>query len=73
MNYLQVTIGTPLNLSINKSWNIKWYFDAAFAAHKDIRIRTGNFITMETGGIYFQYRKQNLNTKISTKSEIFGM
>ena len=52
MKYLQGTIGLPLILSIDKSGNIKWYVDAFFAAHKDMRSHTGGFMTMGRGGAY---------------------
>ena len=48
--YIQVTIGLPLILSINKSGKIKWYIYAAFAVHTDMRSHTGGFMTMGTGG-----------------------
>ena len=60
-------------MSIDKSGNIKWYVDASFAVHKDIRSHTGGFITMGTGGSYVQSSKQNLNTKSSTDSELVGV
>ena len=62
MKYIQGTIGLPLILSINKSGNIKWYVNAEFAVHKDMR---------RTGGSYVQSSKQKLNTKISTEAELF--
>ena len=61
--YIKGTIVPPLILSINKTGNIKLYVDAAFVANKDMRIHTGIFITMGTGGVYIQCSKQNLNTK----------
>ena len=73
MKYIQGTIGLSLILSIDKSGNIKWYVDASFAVHKDMRSHTGGFITMLTGGDYVQSIKQKLNTKISTEAEIFGV
>ena len=63
MKYIQGNIGLPLILSINKSGNIKWYVDAAFAAHMYMRSHTGGFMTMVTGGAYAQSSKQNLKTK----------
>ena len=66
MKYIQGTIGLPMILSIDKSGNIKWYVDASFRVHKDMRSHTGGFMTMGTGGAYVQSRKQKLNTKIST-------
>ena len=50
MKYIQGNIGLPLILSINKSGHIKWYVDAAFVVHKDMRSHTGGFMTMVTGG-----------------------
>ena len=52
MKYIQGTIGLPLIFSIEKSENIKWYVDASFAVHKDMRSHTGGFMTMGTGGAY---------------------
>ena len=52
MTYIKLTIGLPLFLSINKSRNIKWYVDAAFAVHKYMRVHTSGFITMVTRGAY---------------------
>ena len=73
MEYIQRIIGLPLILSINKSGNIKWYFDAAFVVHKDTRIHTGGFMNRVTGGSYSQSRKQKLNTKSSTEAGIVGV
>ena len=73
MKYIQGTIGLPLILSIYKSGNIKWYVDASFVVHKDMRSHTGGFMSMGTGGVYVQYSKQNLNTKSSTGAKIVGV
>ena len=73
MKYIQGTIGLPLILSIDKSVNRKWYVDASFAVHKDMRSHTGGFMTMGTGGAYVQSSKKNLNTKSSTDSKLVGV
>ena len=72
MKYIQVTIGLPLILSIKKSGNIKWYVDAAFAVHKDMRSHIGGFMTMVAGGAYVQSSKQNLKTQSSTEADLVG-
>ena len=72
MTYVKGAIGLPLILSIEKSGNIKWYVDSAFAMHKDVRIHSCVFMTMGTGGAYFQSSKKN-NTKSSTEAEIVGV
>ena len=61
------------DFSIDKSGNIKWYVDVSFAVHKDMRIPTGGFMTMVTGGSYVKYSKKYLNTKSSTEAELVGV
>ena len=70
MKYIQGTISLPIILSMDKSGNMKWYVDSAFAVHKYMRIRTGGFMNMGTGGAYVQSRKQKLNTKSSTDADL---
>ena len=52
MKYIQSTIGLPLTLSIENDGNIKWYVDAVFVVHKDMRIHTGGLLTMVIGRAY---------------------
>ena len=73
MKYIHVTISLPLILYIQNPGNIKWYVDAAFVVHTDIRSHTGGFMTMGTGGFYVQYSKQKLNTKSSNEAEPVGV
>ena len=73
MNYIKLTIGLPLILSIDKSSNIKWHVDTAFSVHMYMRRHTGGFMTMGIGGAYVQKRKQKLNTKSSTEADLVGV
>ena len=73
MKYIQGTIGLPLILSIYKYRNIKWYVDAEFEVHKDMRSHTGGFMTMGTGGAYLHYSKQKLNSNSSTEADLVGL
>ena len=50
MEHIQGTIGLTMILSIENSVNIKWYVDAEFSVHKDMRSHTGGFMTMGIGG-----------------------
>ena len=50
--------------------NMKWYADASFAAHKDMRSHTGGFMTMGTEGAYVKSSKQRSNPKISTEADL---
>ena len=73
MKYIQGTIGLPLLLSIKKSGNIKWYVDAVFALHTDMKSHTGGFMIIGTFGAYVKSRKQKPNTKSSTEANIVGV
>ena len=73
MKYIQGTINLSLILSIYKSGNIKWYFDASFAVHKDMMNHAGVFMTMVTGGAYAQSSKPNMKTKSSTEAKLVGV
>ena len=73
MKYIQGTIDLTLVFSIDKSGNIKWYVDASFSVHKDIRSHTGGFMTIGTGGAYMKPSKHKLNTKSSNEAKIFGV
>ena len=70
MEYIHITIGLPLILSIYKSGNINWYVDASFAVHKETRSHTSDFMTIETGGDYVNSSKKKLNTKSSTEANL---
>ena len=67
------TIGLPLIFSINKAVNINWYFDTAFAVHKDMRSHTGGFMIMGIGGACIHSIKQNLKTKRLTEAKFVGV
>jgi hypothetical protein len=73
MKYLQATIGLPLVLGMDKTGRIRWYIDAAFAVHNDMKSHTGAVMTMGTGAAKSQSNKQKLNTKSSTESEFVGV
>ena len=71
--YLDGTIGLPMILSMDGSGKMRWYVDAAFAVHNDMKSHTGAAMTMGKGAAYSQSSKQKLNTKSSTESELVGV
>ena len=71
MKYVHITIGLLSIPSIHKYGNIKWYIDAVFAVHQDMRIHTGGFITMGTGWVYVQYRKK-LTLRVQLRPRLLG-
>ena len=58
---------------MNDKFIVKWYSDAAFATHNDLRSHTGGTMTMGHGGIINISTKQKLNTKSSTEAELVGV
>jgi hypothetical protein len=63
MKYLRATIELLLVLGIDTSGKIRWYVDAAFAMHNDMKSHTGAMMTMGHGASGAQSSKQKLNTK----------
>ena len=73
IRYLQDTIDLPLVLSADGSGNIRWYVDASYAVHCDMRSHTGGTMTMGKGSIYSTSVKQKLVTRSSTDAEVVGV
>ena len=73
LKYLQGSVGLPLVLSMDKSQTMRWYVDAAFAVHKDMRSHTGMTMTMGSGAALSGSRKQKINTRSSTEAELVGV
>ena len=51
---------------------IKWYIDVSFAVHPDFKSHTGGSMTFGRGAVQSLSRKQKLNTRSSTDSEVVG-
>ena len=51
---------------------LKWWIDAAFAVHKDMRSHTRAVMTMGEGATQSKSTKQKVNTRSSTESELMG-
>ena len=73
LQYLQCTINLCLTLSAENMTIIKWWVDASYAIHKDMKSHTGAAMSLRRGIIYGKSAKQKLNTKISTEAEVVGV
>ena len=51
---------------------VKWWVDASFTVHLDMRSHTGGTMSLGTGAIFSCSSKQKLNTKSSTEAELVG-
>jgi hypothetical protein len=72
MRYLRGTRAMPLVLSSNGSGILKWWVDAAFAVHPNMRGHSGGGLSMGRGFPIVSSTKQKLNTKSSTEAEVVG-
>ena len=72
MAFLALTKKDKLTLEAGKELIAKWYPDAAFAVHPDMKSHTGYILTLGKGAIISASRKQSLNTRSSTEAELVG-
>ena len=75
LGYLKQTIKSPLILRADWVNVMKWWVDASYAAHDDMRGHTGGNMSMGKdvrGSIISILKKQKLNTKSSTEEELIG-
>jgi hypothetical protein len=73
MRYLRGTIDMPLTLEAHNMSIIKWWVDASYAVHPDMKSHTGGMMSLGKGAIYGASTKQKLNTKSSTEAELVGV
>ena len=72
LRYLKKTKSLVTTLGADDTNIVRWYADAAFAFHPDMRSHSGGVMTMGLGGITSISSKQKLNTKSSTEAELVG-
>ena len=63
MSYLSVTTNNVLTLSTDGTNKVRWWIDAAFAVHPDMRSHTGAIMSMGNGAIQSISKKQKVNTR----------
>jgi hypothetical protein len=73
IKYLRATSKLVLRLGADNLNIIKWWVDASYGVHKDMRSHTGGTMSMGTGAVYSTSKKQKLNTKSSTEAELVGI
>ena len=73
LQYLYATKSLTLTLSANNMTIVKWWVDASYAVHNDMKSHTGAALSLGRGIIYGKSAKQKLNTKSSTEAEVVGV
>jgi hypothetical protein len=59
----------PLALEADNMHIVKWWVDASFAVHPDMKSHTGGVMSLRKGAVYGSSTWQKLNTRSSTEAE----
>ena len=73
LQYLQDSAELKYTLSANGTWIIRWWIDASYGVHPDLKSHTGAAMSMGQGCVYSMSRRQKLNTRSSTEAELVGV
>ena len=73
LKYLKGTRGLPMILGGNDEVDLKWWIDASFAIHPDMRSHTRVTMSLGHGCPYSSTNKQRINTKSSMEAELVGV
>ena len=71
--YLRKTKDMTLTLEADRTGGIRWWVDASFGVHPDLRSHTGATMTLGRGCPISLSLKQKLNTRSSTEAELVGV
>ena len=70
LTYLKYTSKLVLILEMDNLNILKWFIDASYIIHKNIKGHTDNGLTMGKSLVFSKSTKQKLNTKSITETEI---
>jgi hypothetical protein len=73
LKYIRGTIYMPLILKADSLNIVKWWVYTSYATHGDCKGHTGATMSMGTGSITGISKKQKINTRSSTESELVGV
>jgi hypothetical protein len=73
VKYLRGTPKLVLKLEADVVTVTKWWVDAAFAVHRDMKSHTGGTMSIGKGSAYSTLLRQRLNTTSSTEAEVVGV
>jgi hypothetical protein len=73
MKYLDGSTNLPLVLASDNTGKIRWWVDASYAVHNDMKSHTGGTMSLGKGSIYSTSTKQKLVTQSSTKAKVVGV
>jgi hypothetical protein len=72
MRYIRGTCTMSLIMSANVSGILKWWVDASFEVHPNMRGHSGGGLSLGRGFPIVSFTKKKINTRSSTETEIVG-
>jgi hypothetical protein len=72
LRFLRGSKDDYLTLSADTLHNVRWWVDASYAIHPDMKSHTGGALSLGVGVLYGTSKRQKLNTKSSTEAEVVG-
>jgi hypothetical protein len=73
MGYLNATKDLKLRLRPDVNGEVRWWVDASYGVHQDMKGHTGCTMSMGSGSVYSSSSAQKINTRSSTECEIVGV
>ena len=73
LDYLKTTINIILQLEADDVQNLKWYVDASFGTHSNLKRNTVSVFTLGKGVICNDSSKQKVNARSSTEAELISI
>ena len=73
IKYLRQTEDLALTIECDNLLVIKWWVDASFGCHIDLKSHTGGMMSLGEGAIYATSTRQKLNTRSSTEGELVAV
>ena len=73
IKYLRKTRELVLRLKMGDFKGARWWIDASYAVHDDMKGHTGGTMTLGTGSVYSSSSKQKIATRSSTECEVVGV
>ena len=72
LQYLRSTIKLKMTLSVDSMSSVKWWVDASYGVHNDVRNHIGGCMMIGRGALFRKSSKQKLNSKSSTETELIA-
>ena len=63
----------PLTLEAEDPVTLRWWVDASYAVHSDMKGHTGGSLSLGRGGVYNTSSRQKLVSRSSTEAELVGV